>query len=237
MQARVSTPVLVVDNAADMAVTASRKGKHMKFRKPLKITSRTSSITNSFVQAIVPSFPPTAEERRQALEVLDMSDQKIECAYCGATATDWDHLRPLVRNKLPTGYINEMRNLVPSCGPCNQSKSGADWKDWMLGSAIGSPTTRKIADIARRIERLEKFAEWGNVEPLALRELAGADRWDAYWKHLFAIERAMIAAQQEALEVRSAIHQALGERSGSTQRQSGDDTVAPAGILISPAAS
>ena len=42
----------------------------MKFRKPLKITSRTSSITNAFVQAIIPSVEPSAEEEAEALSIL-----------------------------------------------------------------------------------------------------------------------------------------------------------------------
>jgi hypothetical protein len=40
----------------------------MKFRKPLKITSRTSTITNAFVQAIIPNAVPTADELHEVLE-------------------------------------------------------------------------------------------------------------------------------------------------------------------------
>lgn len=186
----------------------------MKFRNPLKITSRTSSITNSFVQAIIPSYPPTSEARHEALAVLGMSDGKIECIYCGSAATDWDHLHPLVRNKQPTGYINEMKNLVPSCAPCNQSKSGSDWKRWMTSAAIGSPTTRRIANLADRIRRLDEFVAWGGVKPLPLRDLAGPTRWDKYWEHLGAIEKAMVEAQMEAVEVQTAIRQSLRRSAG-----------------------
>jgi len=126
----------------------------MKFRKPLKITSRTSSITNSFVQAVIPSIEPTFEEVDEALAVLGMTRDDVHCVYCGGMATDWDHPRPLVRNKRPTACINEIRNLVPSCGPCNQSKSGADWHAWMTGAAPGSPATKRVPDIAERIECL-----------------------------------------------------------------------------------
>ena len=42
-----------------------------------------------------------------------------------------DHLRPLVKDKEPTGYISEIHNLVPSCGKCNQSKGNKEWKAWM----------------------------------------------------------------------------------------------------------
>jgi len=38
----------------------------------------------------------------------------LQCSYCGTPATEWDHLRPLVMNKKPTGYISEIHNLVPA---------------------------------------------------------------------------------------------------------------------------
>ena len=92
----------------------------MKFRPPLKITSRTSSITNSFVQAIIPNVKPTETELEEALAVLGMSLKNRSCVYCGVSATDWDHLRPLVKYKRPTGFLNEARNLVPSCAPATE---------------------------------------------------------------------------------------------------------------------
>src|SRR5438128_9847091 len=100
----------------------------MKFRKTLKITSRTSSVANGFVQAIIPCIEPTDAQKNEALAILQIDPNRLECAYCGAPATDWDHLRPLVKGKRSTGYCNEIRNLVPACGPCNQSKSGQDWR-------------------------------------------------------------------------------------------------------------
>ena len=184
----------------------------MKFRKPLKITSRSSSVTNGFVQAIIPSIEPTAEKRTEALAQLGMRPEKIECIYCGAGATDWDHLRPLVRGKRPTGYINEIRNLVPSCGPCNQSKSGADWRSWIEGTARGSPKARGIIDLAERVARLERYVAWGKVEPLDLRDLAGAEHWEAYWQRLAAIEQLMQEAQRHATALQEAIRRALSAR-------------------------
>jgi len=71
--------------------------------------------------------------------------------------------------------------------------------------------TKKVSDITERVSRLEQFVAWGNVEPLPLRELAGTDRWDVYWKHLSLIEEAMIKAQREAIEVQVAIQLALGD--------------------------
>jgi hypothetical protein len=181
----------------------------MRFQKLLTIKSRTSSITNSFVQAILPSYPPAPHEMREALRVLQMNERQLECVYCGIPATDTDHLFPLVRDRKPTGYLHEIRNLVPSCGPCNQSKGGQDWKAWMLGKAKGSPTTRKVADITQKIERLERYVAWGRLKPVSLENLAGTERWDEYWQHLRVIEKAMEVAQEKALQVQAAIRQAL----------------------------
>jgi len=89
---------------------------------PMKITGRSSSITNAFINSIIPVVLPSAEEVKQALEILGMTAETFQCAYCGSIASEWDHLRPLVKGKKPTGYISEIHNLVPSCGKCNQSK-------------------------------------------------------------------------------------------------------------------
>lgn len=184
----------------------------MAFRKPLKITSRTSSITNSFVQAIVLHIVPTRAEIDEALQVLGMTYDNRICVYCGIPATDWDHLRPMVRGKRPTGYIDEIRNLVPSCGPCNQSKGASEWRKWMGGSARGSPKTREVSDLEGRIARLELFEQWGNVQPLPLRELAGAKQWDEHWANLAMIEQHLKAAQVHAAELRGVIQTALDAR-------------------------
>jgi hypothetical protein len=45
----------------------------MKFRRPLKITGRTSSVTNSFGQAITPTADPTVQEMVEALNVLGIT--------------------------------------------------------------------------------------------------------------------------------------------------------------------
>ncbi|HEX7762882.1 MAG TPA: hypothetical protein VF433_04640, partial [Cellvibrio sp.] len=51
---------------------------------PMKITGRSSTITNSFINSIIPIIPPTNEQVKEALEILGMSHEKFECAYCGA---------------------------------------------------------------------------------------------------------------------------------------------------------
>jgi hypothetical protein len=177
----------------------------MKLRVPLKITSRTSSITNSFVQAIIPTVSYSEEQRAEALAKLGMTIESLSCVYCGSPTTDWDHLRPLVRNSRPTGYISEIRNLVPSCGPCNQSKGAADWKAWMMGKARGSPTTRGVGNVADRVSCIEKFVSWGNISPMQFEEMVPREMWRDYWDQLSAVTNAMRAAQEKATLVRQHI--------------------------------
>jgi hypothetical protein len=197
----------------DYLLRTKRTGNfEMKNRKPLKITSRTSSITNSFVQAIIPSMPSSEHELNEVLTILGMSTGDLACVYCGGAATDWDHLRPLVRNRKPTGYVDDVRNRVPSCSRCNQSKSGADWRKWMAGNALGSPQRRNIAKLAERMQRLEAFEKWGAVEQLQLADLVGEDHWNVHWKNRDDIVDKMREAQKYAEHLKSAIQLALDKR-------------------------
>lgn len=189
----------------------------MKQRAPLKITNRTSSITNSFVQAIIPTVEFSADEQREALAHLAMTPDDLHCVYCGAATTDWDHLRPLVKNKRPTGYISEIRNLVPSCGPCNQSKGASDWRAWMTGNARGSPATRSVAGIQERMERLRQFEAWGDVRPIAFEELVSKAAWDGYWMQLEAVLDSMREAQVKAVVVREEIKTAIAKQTAARQ--------------------
>jgi hypothetical protein len=105
--------------------------------------------------------------------------------YCGAT--EWDHFRPLVLGKRPTGYISEIKNLVPACGKCNQSKGNKNWKEWIESSAKLSPKTRGINDIDAKIIRLEQYELWGEEFPkitkLDFEKLVGKDLWEKHWSN------------------------------------------------------
>lgn len=156
------------------------------FRMPFPQTmmSRKSSITNAFVNALIPVIEPTAAEIEEALEILGMDCDTIRCAYCGNVFTEWDHLRPLVVNRRPTGFISEVANLVPACAKCNQSKGNKNWRTWMESEATHSPTRRGIKDVGQRIERLQAFEGWRKVEPLPFEQMLGAEDYVKYWSML-----------------------------------------------------
>jgi hypothetical protein len=154
-------------------------------------------------------MPATEQELSEGLAILGMSTGELRCVYCGTLATDWDHLRPLVRNRRPTGFIDDARNRVPSCNRCNQSKSGADWRKWMEGNALGSPKRRGVEDIDHRIQLLEAFEQWGAVKPLPLADLVGPGPWDIHWQNLDLIVEKMRESQKHAEHLREAIRNAL----------------------------
>lgn len=182
----------------------------MKFRKPLKITSRTSTITNAFVQAIIPNAVPSEAELQEILQFFGMTPDNKKCVYCGIAATDWDHLRPLVRSKRPTGFLNEPRNIVPACGPCNQSKSGADWSKWINSDAKGSPKTKKVTDLEARIQKLQAFEQWGNILAHKFEDVIPSNIWAAYWELHAEIVKKMESAQVEADKIRLILMARLG---------------------------
>lgn len=175
---------------------------------PMKITGRSSSITNSFINSIIPIIVPTDNQVQQALEMLEMGYAGFQCAYCGATASEWDHLRPLVINKLPTGYISEIYNLVPACGKCNQSKGNKPWKAWMQSTAKLSPRTRGITDIDERIRRLENYENWGEPTLIDFESVVGKEKWRQHWANWELVQSTMREAQELATEIRQTIAKA-----------------------------
>src|SRR5258708_2164487 len=105
-----------------------------------------------------------ADQLEEGLERFGIA--RDQCAYCGARGSDLDHFFAIVKNKRPSGYFHCARNLVPSCGTCNQSKGGHHWEMWMLGTAKNSPRTRGIPDIEERAERRRTFEKWGGLTPV-----------------------------------------------------------------------
>lgn len=184
------------------------------FRMPKAVTvmGRSSSLTNSFVNGIVPARFPTEEDVEEALQILGLNASDLRCSYCGDVATEWDHFRPLVEQQEPTGYISEIENLVPACGKCNQSKGNAEWRSWMLGPAKLCPKSRQIPDLHDRVERLAQFEQWREPTRLRIAELVGEQLWHAYranWRQLLDSLR---ESQRLAFEVKIKLHLSIDLR-------------------------
>lgn len=183
-----------------------------KAPKPMKITERTSTVTNSFVNSIIPSIEPTEQEIEECLKILELDPNNLCCAYCGDKATEWDHFRPLVKDKKPTGYISEIRNLVPACGKCNQSKGNKYWKDWIESDAKLSPKTRQVKDLNRKIGGLRRYEGWGSVLPLDFEEIVGEELWNLHWHNCEKLHKEMKICQIQADEIKASIQKKLKTR-------------------------
>jgi hypothetical protein len=171
----------------------------------MSVTGRSSSITNAFISAIIPVIEPTEEEELEALRILQIDPNRICCAYCGETATEWDHLRPIISNQEPTGYITEIANLVPSCGKCNQSKGKSYWRTWMQGSARLSPKTRGVSDLAERVARLQIYEAWRQPRKIDFAAVVGPEMWQRHRQNWRGVLELLRKSQELASEIRSIV--------------------------------
>ncbi|MBR6509368.1 MAG: HNH endonuclease [Clostridia bacterium] len=190
-----------------------------KMPKTTKIMARTSSITNSFVNGIIPCIPPTEEEIKNNLHILGMEKENIKCCYCGDICTEWDHFRPLVKDKQPTGYISEINNLVPACGKCNQSKGNKYWKDWILSDALLSPKTRNIPDLETKIEKLENFEKLTNPIKLDFERLVGSELWKKHWENCNKLHDQMKDCQTISDQIKELINDSLKNKNQNFSNQ------------------
>jgi hypothetical protein len=178
-----------------------------------KITGRGTTLAAAFVQAIIPR---RIDEVAQAALYERFGIDAKKCVYCGGNKTDDDHLRAIVRRGKPSGYFHTIGNVVPACGPCNQSKGGSDWLAWMTSTrAKGSPTKKGTTGTDARIELLAKFAEVANsmcMSEQEMREAVGHSLWDRYWARLDAIKSLMADAQKEAEQVCDRLQAAFDSR-------------------------
>ena len=178
---------------------------YFKMPNPVKISQRSSTITNSFVNAIGFIRKPSEEEILSALKKLDLKKDKMECIYCGGEYSEWDHLRPLVENGKPTGYITEIQNLVPACGKCNQSKGNKYWKDWINSDAKQSPKSKNISDLTRRIEKLVEYENWKKPTKINYELIVGKELWEQHWNNLSQIRKLMETSQNLAKSMKEII--------------------------------
>jgi hypothetical protein len=177
------------------------------FRMPAiqSMKSRKTSITNAFVSAIIPVVRPTTEEILEALKILGMTPSSVECIYCGDKCNAWDHLRPIVVGRRPTGYISEIANLVPACQPCNSSKGNSQWKQWMLGGAPQCPKSRNVTEVEKRVLRLEAYERWRVPTIVDFESIVGAEVYAGYWRELDRVILELEQSQAMADRLRATI--------------------------------
>lgn len=155
-----------------------------KFKMPAKsnLKGRSSTISNAFAIAITPYIIPKEDELRDFYSLLEIEEN--QCAYCLGEGNGKDHLKPLVRNGLPTGYITDLHNLVPCCQACNSSKGAKEFKDWY----ISKPNKDRLISrgmteeqIMRRYKVVSNYEEL-IPDPLDYKSIVGDELWNEYEK-------------------------------------------------------
>ena len=173
------------------------------------IRSRETSVTNAFVQSVLPDPKPNAQDERAVLEFFGQSADRRFCVYCGAHGGTWDHLYAFVKNKRPSGYINSAWNRVPACGDCNSSKGAKHWREFLQSSSKRSPQARGCLDLAERIAKLEEFERLGQLRAIDVEQLAPTAAWHSYWQKRDKIEEMLKEADAESRELRKLIQEAF----------------------------
>jgi hypothetical protein len=182
-----------------------KRVRYCRLPSRMTVAGRSSSITNAFVNAIIPAIEPSKEEEQEALRILHIDPNDIRCAYCGDKATEWDHLRPIINNQEPTGYITEIANLVPSCGKCNQSKGKSHWRTWIEGGSPQSPRSRGIADLTTRVERLQKYEKWREPCRIDFAAVVGPEMWQRHRQNWRSVLDLLKTSQALATEIRGIV--------------------------------
>lgn len=112
----------------------------------------------------------TCKELMPAARQLDDAEQLCRdallylpgCVYCGGRASTVDHFRPVIsRNGMPSGFCDDLWNIVPCCPTCNSSKGNQHWRTFMDKCTPKSPRGRGVRDLPARIRMLEGFEHVG----------------------------------------------------------------------------
>ena len=172
------------------------------------MASRKSSITNAFVNAIIPVLPPTVEEIDEVLRILEIDPMNLTCSYCGVGASEWDHLRPLVMN---IARRDTSRRSPISCRPAANAirAKGTRHRESGSSAAKQSPTGRKIADVAVRCDRLAAYERWRPPTVVDFEQILGAERWANYWSMWDNINVEMRKCQDVADKLRDRIAEVI----------------------------
>jgi|LakMenEpi03Aug12_release.lakeMendotaPanAssembly.Ray.scaffolds.fasta_scaffold394692_2 hypothetical protein len=169
-----------------------------KFKTTMKaynMSSRSSTISNAFAQALAPSDAFDVTQLEKVFQELNLYDENgvLLCTYCSAKSSSVDHLNPLVFKSKFTGWGHVFGNLVPACADCNQKKGGKPWRDFVQNICLPE----------ERIARLERY-ELSAPEPVSQEDLAVfyPDLLDAYERLRELSIDTLKAAQSIANEIR-----------------------------------
>ena len=142
-----------------------------KYLRPSTISERKSTFANAFASALAPYDTYDHDDVVAAIRDLEQSpDDDLLCVYCGTIAATWDHVFNRVVKGDFSGHGHRIRNLVPCCRTCNESKGQKPWRDFLM--ALNPPDKNLRAG---RIERFLGSADAKTVSTEAMRHKAGEE--------------------------------------------------------------
>lgn len=163
------------------------KNKKLEFPMPSNsnLQNRISTINNSFVQSIIPRISEKDQVKlKKYYEELGI--EQNQCVYCLKKGkVTGDHLHPLIKDKMPTGYITDINNIVPCCPDCNSSKGGKEFIDWYKSDCnVKRLNNFGISDeqINQRYKIIVNYINNHHQEPLNLKDVFGEDDWNEFNK-------------------------------------------------------
>jgi len=186
------------------------------------------SVAHEFAHAMLPHEAYDETRVRDAVRGLGMDPDQLTCVYCGGEPTTWDHLIGLVEAREPRGPGNQLCNLVPSCGPCNQQKGGGDWRSFVQTSTrVPDDRRAQVESILDTHIRTHSGAAFDLDESFFLeaRELR---------RNRDLIVQLLVESQSLAVELRekqqrllwpatSSVHAVMKEKAVDAGRQEQDD--------------
>lgn len=103
-----------------------------KYLRPSTVMGRKSTFTNAFASALAPHDVYDVAAVAAAMRDLGQDpDGDLACVYCGREAATWDHVFNRVVKGDFSGHGHRIRNLVPCCRSCNESKGQKAWLDYL----------------------------------------------------------------------------------------------------------
>jgi len=115
---------------------------------------------------------------------------QIRCFYCERQpATRWDHVHPLTR-----GGDTQPGNLVPACGPCDDSKQHREIDEWAQSVSKHSPRPEQAQRIKQALVEYRKQFPYEPREFEAKLSAAERESYKRFQEQLQALRTHLIAA-------------------------------------------
>lgn len=135
-----------------------------KYLRPSTIMGRKSTFANAFASALAPHDSFVVADVAQAIKDLGQDPEKdLDCVYCGEPAATWDHVFNRVVKGDFSGHGHRIRNLVPCCRTCNESKGQKPWRDFL---ELRNPPDKDV-----RVQRMTKFLDSADAQPVTMEDM------------------------------------------------------------------